>query len=168
MPRVTPCFRSQVVASGCPHRGDVGQLLQMPVISSPNSAIIGVERAITVANASRTRLRHRTRGANARATPATSVGATNRKHRVRVDEAPDEPTGSDAIDLGPRPRDPHRASVCVAPRQLAGVQPAGHPPAATRRTRPRAIRRQHPPGGSHAATLRALVPVLAVTPRAGP
>src|SRR5262245_3441178 len=44
------------------------------------------------------------------------------ENRPRVNEAPDQPRTCDAIDLWPRPRDPHRLALLIAWRQLVGAQ----------------------------------------------
>ena len=42
------------------------------------------------------------------------------EHRVRIDEAADQPRAGDAVDLRPRARHPDRAALAVARRQLVG------------------------------------------------
>ena len=56
------------------------------------------------------------------ATPGTSAGGDEQEHRVRIDEAADQPGAGDAVDLRPRARHPDGAALRVARRQLV----AGH------------------------------------------
>ena len=135
-------------------------------------------RCISRRDGSRTRFRcRRRRPRSALPSPSTSDGRHVQEHRFGIDEAADQPGAGDAVDLGPRPRDPDRAArrrrAAAACRRssssLARGAPGEH--AAFQGFRPRCRRgaavrprpgsasapsgRRRPPGGRHSAGAQA-------------
>ena len=91
---------------------------------------------------SRTRFRYRTGTALKRSPTAIDFGRRHeQEHRVRIDEAADQPGAGDAVDLRPRARHPDRASLRVARGQLATPAPAAALRLSSPQSRPPAFRR---------------------------